>query len=187
MTILGSGGLGGFMNNLDPARKRYNQIQQLTDPWKIQQQARDLFQNNLSSPGFNMARSETLGAGQAAQGALMRNLGQTGLLHSGVGNAAIGAAAAAPGIHLGQLTANAWEQAQGQASHDAFGRATLLGGMPQQTNNVGNFAAGGMNAFLPYLFKMLQARGGVPGMDRGTPGGYTGGGGTQYNPRGWMN
>ena len=166
MSFLGPMALGAFARNNDPYRRRLQNIEAMTHPDVIERDARNMFQRNLSSPALNMARSEIIGAGQSAQSAMQQNLARQGLLQSGVGNAGLAAAAAAPGIHLGRLTAGAWEMAQRQAQGAAFQRAGIIGGMPQEQNHYANFGAAGMNAFLPYLF-WLMSQNKYPGANRG--------------------
>ena len=126
-------------------------------PEKIQSQGLDIFQSNINSPGYSMARSQMMGAGQAAQGAIQRNLGQTGGLRSGIGNAALGAAAAAPGIHMGQLSAQAWDNAMQQSTQRAMHRASIaMQGAPETMSR--DLLAGGMNSLMPLIFKGMQPR-----------------------------
>jgi hypothetical protein len=138
------------------------------DPNRINSNAENMFQQTLNSPGFNYARSQMVSAGQAGVGAINRALAQTGLNRSGVGTAMTGAAAAAPGIQMGQLTASAWDSALNNAMGLARARAGVYGGMPRQEGYGGAFTAAGLNALLPYLFRMLSAQSGNRDMGPGT-------------------
>lgn len=172
--------LGMMGSHNDPAKRRYNQIRDIMSPWAIEKEGQDLFQNTLNSPGYNMARSDLLGAGNSAMGAVQRQLGQSGLTNSGVGLAAIGSAGAAPGRAQSQLTASAWDQAMQNAQGRAGQRAAALGGMPQEQNWVGNMSATSLNSLLPILMNMLNRRGG--GSNGGWGGGSNGPGNAGQGP-----
>ena len=162
-----------FGNHDNPRKVRQHALSYL-DPTLIQKEGESLFQQTLQSPGYNMARSDILGAGQAAQGGIQRHLGQTGLGRSGIGTAMLGAASAAPGIHIGKLSAMAWDSAMQQAQGLARARAGTVAGMPQGQSPTPGLFAGGMNALLPLLFKMMQQQQG------GQQNAYGGGGAESF-------
>jgi hypothetical protein len=144
-----------FGRGEDPALLRQRALAEL-DPGVIEGHANDFFHQTLGSPAFSMARSQMIQAGQTAAGSISRNLAQTGLGRTGVGNAMLGAASAAPDIHMGQLTSDAWSQAMQNAMGMAQARAGVYGNMPRQEGLGLPLTSAGLNAFLPFIFRLLQ-------------------------------
>lgn len=171
-------GLLGTLAGGDNPRKLRQQALSFFDPRNIDNEANQLFRTNLNSAGYNMARSELIGAGQAGQGALQRQLAQTGLNRSGVGASLSTAAGMAPGFQMGRLNASAWENAMRMAQQSAMSKAQTLMGMPMQRSMGLPLFAGGINALLPLIFQMMQQR------QRGGTGGGGGGNSGTYGPYG---
>jgi len=149
-----------FGRGEDPRVLRQRALAEL-DPNVIEGNANRFFSQTLNSPAFNMARSQTIAGGQQAIGSISRHLAQTGLGRSGVGTAMLGAAAAAPDIQMGQLTSQAWEAAMGNAQGLARARAGVYGGMPRQEGLGLPLTSAGLNAFLPFIFRLLAQQQGL--------------------------
>ena len=157
--MLGSALLPGLLGSLvphDDPRKLRQQAMQLFDTSYLDNEANSIFHNTLGGAGFNQARSDIIGGAQAGQGQLNRLLAQTGLGHSGVGASISAAAGAAPGFAMGKLNAAAWENAMRQAFQNSQMKAQALMGMPMSQGKGMPLFAGGINALLPLLFKMMQ-------------------------------
>lgn len=144
--------LGGLFRRRDPMRQARAQIEGILDPFRIEQEGTQLYKDTLQSPGYNQARHDIVAGGQTGQMALARHLGANGLLGTGVGAGASAAVAAAPSIHLGKLSAHAWDVAMANAGQRATSRASILAGMPVEPNYGANLFAGGLNALLPLLY-----------------------------------
>jgi len=144
-----------FGRGEDPRVLRQRALAEL-DPNVIEGNADSFFKQTLNSPAFNMARSQMIAGGQTAQGSISRHLAQTGLGRTGVGTAMLGAASAAPDIQMGQLTSQAWEMAMANAQGLARSRAGVYGSMPRQEGLGLPLTSAGLNAFLPFIFRMLQ-------------------------------
>lgn len=158
-TMLGASMLPGILGSLvphDDPRKLRAQAMQLFDSSYLDNETNNIFNSTIGGAGFNRARSDIIGGAQAGEGALNRMLAQTGLGNSGVGGAIRAATAAAPGFQMGRLNAAAWENASRMAFQNSQMKAQALMGMPMSMGKGLPLFAGGINALLPLLFKMMQ-------------------------------
>ena len=156
--VAGAGlGIAGelFSNSAAAARRaRERQLYEM-DPATIGRNAETFFGQTMNSPAMGMARSEAISGGQTGQMAVARQLGQTGLGRSGVGLGQMGAVAAAPGISMAKLTADAWERAFQMANQNASFRSQLQGQFHQPGMSRSLWAAG-LNALGPYYMGLLN-------------------------------
>lgn len=126
-------GLAGemFSNDAKARRRARERMLYETDPSTIGRNAETFFGQLQNSPGMGMARSMAIGAGQTGAMATQRHLGQTGLGRSGIGAGQVGAVAAAPGMLMSKMTADAWDRAFQMANQNAQWRSQLQGQFEQ--------------------------------------------------------
>jgi hypothetical protein len=149
--------MGGAFQRHDPQEQLRQKIAELYAPANIQRGTQELYQQNLSSPGFGMGQRSILGASNQLANSVGNRMAQQ---YGGAsGQFRMGAAPLArstAGLNMGQLYGNTWNQSQNQYMDNINKQAQLYGGIGPSPNYTANLMAGGMNSFLPFAFRSLN-------------------------------
>lgn len=153
--------LPGLVSSLfgDPAEQQRRKIMQMISPQAIEAAKQRHLTEIMNSQEFHMANRMNMIGGQAAQNHMSSNLAQRGLSGSGIGAIAPGLAGMAITNQRGNLYAQAGKDAYQGGREEQYAAAGLgMQMMPQGPSMTRGLFAGGMNAFGPYMSRMIQNR-----------------------------
>ena len=151
-------------------KKLREQLLQLSSPQNMGRLTNQFYQQQIGSPAFSQAQGTIAAGANATSNELARRLGASGISGTGSGALLGSLTPSLVGNHEAGLRSAAYNSALGQANDAVQQQAGALKTgmnpftgqmMPGQTQQL---FAGGLDAFIPYLQKMLS--GGAMGQQR---------------------
>ena len=163
----------GLISSLfgNPQQKLRRQINQLTSAGNVGKVTNQFYQQGLASPAYSQAQGNIAAGANQTSNQVAGNLAARGIGTSGTGAILSGLTPSLVGSQQAGLRSSTYAGAQNQAQQSIQQQIAALTGTqgPSQTQQ---YFAGGLEALMPYLQKLLSGGtlGGGAGLTMGQPG-----------------